>query len=212
MNQIVQRRLRQVADKCLNRETYKLGKSRYQISVDWSAIEKKVGQTTGEQKPLLGGLLPVSFMSAFTPSFANYQTKYNLIVINPVGWRMKFFYATGLQNYFFSNSLESQTVLSLIAMLIAHEARHLKQGIMDYGLIKTPLIMPGTILGPYATLILAVLATVGTVGWSLVFWVFAYTLATTLAYWYDWREVDARRYAKNNWRDWLPFIQIKYVK
>lgn len=209
MNHLIQNRLRQVAVECVTRETYKFGKKRYQVEVDWPAIEQKVQEITGKKKPLFGGLLPVSRKSSFAPSFANYQEKHNLIVINPVGWRMKLIYATGLHRYYWQGSDEDKKVDALVAMLLAHEARHLKQGIMDYGIIKTPLIMPGTILGPYATLILFALALWGMVAWSVVFWVFAYTLATTLAYWYDWREADARRYAKDHWRDWLPFVKVR---
>lgn len=207
----IRQQILEQARKTLPEVTYELGGKHYRVALDLKGIERKLNELTQKSRPFVGGLLPVSGRSHMTPSVSNYQPEHNIIVINPVGWRIKFVYATGLHRRFWDNVPEDERVEMLVAMLLAHESRHIQQGIMHYGMLKTPLIMPGTILGPYAVVFGSVLALGGVMSWTAVLWILSYTAVANLAYWYDWREVDARRYAREHWRDWLPLITVTRI-
>lgn len=211
MKNSIHRQILEQAKQCPDQVTYELGGKQYRVTLDCKGIERKLNELTQKSRPFVGGLLPVTGRSHMTPSFSNYQPDWNIIVINPVGWRMKFVYATGLHRRVWDDVPEDERVNMLVAMLLAHESRHIKQGIMDYGMLKTPLIMPGTILGPYAVVFGSVLALGGVMRWTAVLWILSYTAVANLAYWYDWREVDARRYAREHWRDWLPLVTVTQV-
>jgi hypothetical protein len=191
-----------IAERCDTSQSYRFQGKEITCMVDWSEIEKHVQATTERNLPVKGGLLPHGWYGLLMPSFAYSGQEANYIVLYPGNWKRRMYFATGKKVK--PEKLDPQEVLGNV---LAHESRHIKQGVRGYGL-KSLLVFPGLFAAPIAFGLSLLLLPFGIAPWWLPILLLLYYGLALWAYYNDWREVDAREYAKNHGIEWRGFISI----
>lgn len=200
MTKLLKNLSRWFGNRCTTSRVYRFFGHRYQVTIDWIGIIaqlRSMHDHGGAPVPVIGGLAP-----AFYPiSFGCHYSDIDLVVINPgnPGYWWPYLKAKIFK--------KEWSVQILTAQLLAHELRHVMQGVHDYGR-KTWWLLPSVTIGRYFLAVMAGMALCQVLNWFVPVGFFIYLRIVRQIYLNDWRERDARQYTDHNWQDWIGFVTV----